>query len=160
MILPELSDLSGSGLPADLGAGDLQRIDVLLLEKLVDAASFTLEGFEFVAFQHPPNRQADPHRVDLAVVDHQLVVKMGSGRQACAADIADHLTLAHLHARLDAFADPALVVVGCFVAVGVTDDRLFAVAAGPAGFFDDAVAGRKDRRSRAALPNDAGTHLE
>ena len=47
----------------------------------------------------------------------------------------------------------ALVVVGGLVAVGVADDRLLAVAAGPAGLLHDAVARRDDRRTPRALPS-------
>ena len=54
----------------------------------------------------------------------------------------------------------ALVIVGGLVAVGVADDRLLAVAAGPAGLLDDAVAGGDDRRAGGRRPVDAGVHLD
>ncbi len=45
------------------------------------------------------------------------------------------------------------MIVGGLVAIGVADDRLLAVAAGPAGLLDDAVAGGDDRRADRALPS-------
>ena len=54
----------------------------------------------------------------------------------------------------------ALVVVGGLVAIGVADDGLLAVAAGPAGLLDDAVAGGDDRRSDRGRPVDAGVHAD
>ena len=63
-----------------------------------------------------------------------------------------------MNARLDAFGKGALVIVGGLVAIGVADDGLLAIAAGPAGLLDDAVAGGNDRRSDGGCPIDAGVH--
>src|SRR5262249_42621943 len=74
------------------------------------------------------------------------------------ADVADDLTLAHAHARLDAVGKPLHVSVGGLVSVGVADADIVAVLSPRSGKFDDPVAGRHDRGSRRAAPVDAVVH--
>ena len=109
------------------GAGDLGRRHVVA-EEVVDALAFVLEGGEEIVLKHAPLRQADAERVDGFVVHPDLEVDMGSGRHSGRADIADDLALVHVHARLDALGEAALVSVEGLVAVGVLDLDQVAVA--------------------------------
>src|SRR5262245_13773478 len=51
------------------------------------------------------------------------------------------------------------MAIGGFVAVGVPDADVFAVAAFPADLVNDAVARGKDRSARRRAPVDPGVHL-
>ena len=81
---------------------------------------------------------------------------MRTGREAGRADIADDLALADARAWGDAIGDGVLVRVRGFIAVGVFDDGLVAIAIGPAGLFDYAAARSDDRRAARGGPVDAG----
>ena len=87
-------------------------------------------------------------------------MQVRAGRQPGRSDVADHLPLAHAHPRLDAAREAGHVAVGGFVAVGVAQLHVFAVAGFPAGLFHDAVARRVDRRAVGRRPIDAGVHFQ
>ena len=78
---------------------------------------------------------------------------VGAGRLSGRADEADHLALANPLARLQALGEGRHVAVGGLVAVIVLQLDVFAVAAFPARDFDDAVAGRENRRAVGAWPS-------
>src|SRR6202000_2483854 len=88
-----------------------------------------------------------------------LVWAVGRGSRAAGADEADHLALPHLLADLHALGERRHVAVGGFVAVGMLDADIFAVAAFGADLLEHAVAGGKDRRAIGGGPVDAGVHL-
>src|SRR5262245_15450344 len=81
------------------------------------------------------------------------------GRQSGRADIADHLSLAHFLAGLQAAGESRHVAIGGLVAVGVPDADVLAVAAFPADLVDKAVARGEDRRPGRRPPIDPGMHL-
>src|SRR5690606_6773676 len=56
--------------------------------------------------------------------------------------------------------DCVLVVVRSLVAIGVTNEGLIPIAAGPAGLLDDAIAGCDDGRADGRGPVSAGVHLD
>ena len=61
------------------------------------------------------------------------------------AQVADHLALSDLDARLHARCQAAHMAVGGLVAVGMTDPHVVAVVPFVAGLLDAAVASRDDR---------------
>src|SRR5580692_6857553 len=84
---------------------------------------------------------------------------MRAGRQAGRADEADDLALPHFRADVEALGESRHVAVSGFVAVGVADADIFAVAALEPDLLDFAVAGGEDRRAEWRAPIDAGMQL-
>src|SRR5262249_11832738 len=138
--------------------GDARR-DRIASHQVVDARALLLEIGELFAAELPFARHLDRHRVDEAVVDEHLEVHVRSRGQTRGADIADDLPLPHLHALADARRQARHMPIGRLVAVGMTNADVVAVLALAPGFFDDAAAGRHDRRAGGAGPVDAGVHL-
>src|SRR5215204_2817859 len=86
------------------------------------------------------------HRVDGRPVDARLEVQVVAEAVPGAADVADHLALAHARAHRGPVA--RLVRVAGRERAAVVDARVVAVAAGPAQQHDAAAVGGADRRSR------------
>ena len=84
---------------------------------------------------------------------------MRAGREPGGADVADHLSLADLLARVHAAGEGRHVAIGGLVTVGVTDADVLAVAAFPTDLVDDAIARGEDRRAHGGAPIHAGMHL-
>src|SRR4029077_10985500 len=103
--------------------------------------------------------QLDAHRIDEASVDQNFIVQVRASGQAGRTDKADHLALPHAHAFVDAACKGAHVSVCGFVAVGVANADIFAVAGFPARLLDDTIARGVDRRTGRPRPIDAGMHL-
>src|SRR5512147_3281817 len=106
----------------------------------VKPLAFLFEARKHRAFEDAAARKLDPHRIDEAAVDQDLVVQVRAGREAGRADKADHLPLPHARALVDAAGVSRHVAVGGFVAIGVADTDVFAVAGFPADFLNSAVA--------------------
>src|SRR5829696_6338723 len=87
-----------------------------------------------------------PHRIDGRPVDAHLEVQVVAEAVPGAADVADHLALAHARAHRGPVA--RLVRVAGRERAAVVDARVVAVAAGPAQQHDAAAVGGADRRSR------------
>lgn len=121
----------------------------------IDPRSLGQEGLQLISCEHSLRRQTDSHRVHLGVVDDEFVVKVVSGRKARRAYIADYLALPDACAWYHSICDPVLVIEGRLIAVRVTDDGLTAIAATPAGLFDDAVPGSDYRRASWGRPIDS-----
>src|SRR5215467_4717847 len=125
----------------------------------VEPRAFLLEAAEQRALQHSPARQLDLHGIDEAAVDQDFEMQVRPGRQSGRADIADHLSLAHLLAGLHAAGESRHVAVGGLITVSVPDADVLAVAAFPADLVDKAVARGEDRRPRRRAPVYPGMHL-
>src|SRR6267143_454287 len=85
-----------------------------------------------------------PHRILRRAPDARLEVEVRAGRVARAADVADHLSLAHGAAR---DREATLVRIEGAEATGVRDDHDIAVAAHRAGERDGARLGRANGRA-------------
>src|SRR5829696_2481568 len=93
-----------------------------------------------------------PHRIDGRPVDAHLEVQVVAEAVPGAADVADHLALAHARAHRGPVAG-LVRVAGRERAV--RDARVVAVAAGPAEQHDTAGIGGADRRARRDADVDA-----
>src|SRR5258705_11096717 len=94
--------------------------------------AFLLEGGELPAFEHTATRQLHLHRVDVAAVDHDLVVQVRPGREAGRANIADDLTLPYLGTLGHVAGECGHVAIAGGIAVGGPDPDELAVASFPA----------------------------
>src|SRR5688572_28916509 len=99
---PLSHELKTETLASGAGAGHFQRVGLALGEQFIDPLALAHEGVELLALENLAHRQSNPHRVDLAHVDHQFIVEMCTGRQARRSDKSDHLTLPDLDTWLDA----------------------------------------------------------
>src|SRR5580700_2088990 len=97
-----------------------------------------LEHGERCSFKHAPARQFDRHRVHEAIVDQDLEMDVGAGRQAGRADEADDLALADAAADIEPAGEGGHVAVSGLVAVRMADADIFAVAAFDADLVDGA----------------------
>src|SRR5258708_20823798 len=77
---------------------------------------------------------------------------MRAGRVSGRADIAYHLALTDLYARLDAACEGCHVAIGGLVAVIVLEADVLAVAGFPPRRLNPAVAGGLDRRPHRGRP--------
>src|SRR5260221_7176806 len=84
---------------------------------------------------------------------------MRAGRVSGRADIAYHLALTALYARLDAACEGCHVAIGGLVAVIVLEADVLAVAGFPARRLNRAVAGGVDRRAHRGCPIQACMHF-
>src|SRR5260370_6928603 len=84
---------------------------------------------------------------------------MRAGRVSGRADIAYHLALTDLYARLAAAVEGRYMVMGGLVAVIVLEADVLAVAGFPARRLNRAVAGGVDRRAHRGCPIQACMHF-
>src|ERR1700687_4027363 len=154
--------LAIAGLPDTGGAGGIGYAcrAAAVVHHGIETIAFFLEARHQGSLERAAARQLDAHRIDEASVDQNFVMDMGAGRHAGRSDEADHLALPHPLAGLHALGEGRHVAVGGLVAVVMLQADVFAVAAFPAGFLDDAVAGGEDRRAIGRGPVDAGVHLD
>src|SRR5260370_31623465 len=139
------------------GMGDVRA--AAIIHHCIETIAFLLEVRHQRPVERAPARQFDAHRIDEAAVDQDLVVDVGAGRLSGGADEADHLALPHPLAGLHALGEVRNVAVGSLLTILVLDADVFAVAAFPLGFLDDAVAGGENRRAVGRARVDAVIHL-
>src|SRR6266516_4878318 len=154
--------LAIAGLPHAGGAGGIgyARRAAAVVHHGIEAIALFLEARHQRSLERAAARQLDAHRIDETPVDQNLIMDVGAGRHAGRAHEADHLALPHPLAGLHALGVGRHVAVGGLVAVVVLQADVFAVTAFPAGLFDDAVAGGKNRCTVGRGPIDAGMHLD
>ena len=99
-----------------------------MLEQIVDALALAFEFGHLRAIELFIARQFDAQRIDIIVIDHDLVMQMRAGRQARIAEITDHLTLPDLHTFIDARGKGRQMIIGGDKIVIVLDLDAAAIA--------------------------------
>src|SRR5712672_2837718 len=113
----------------------------------IETIALLLEARDQRPFERAAARQLDAHWIDEASVDQNFIVNVGAGRLSGRTDKADHLALPDPLAGFHALGKGRHMAVGGLVAVVMLEADVFAVAAFPADFLDDGVAGGKNRRA-------------
>src|SRR5690606_21806576 len=135
------------------------QLDLALFPPLpIDLLDPALEALHFSARKLTACRQLDGSGIDLLAVHQHLVVEMRPGRCSGASNIADHISLAHPHARSDAFGESAEMGIGGLIAITVADTDVVAIAAIAPGHLHRAVTARIDRGASGGGKVDALMH--
>src|SRR5947209_5057671 len=134
--------------------GDMRRV----LELVGVVARQSLEALQVLAAKSGAQCELLGQRIDRLVAAVELVVQMRPGRHAGRADKADHLALAHRHARLDARTETRQVAIASADLRRVLQSNVEAVAAIGPGHLHLARAGGKHRRSGWRAEVDTRVH--
>ena len=117
------------------------------------------EGLENGSLELAAAGDPQLQRINRLGIMANLVMEVRARGAAGGADIADDLTLVDLGSNGHVLGDAAHMGVKGFITIGMFQLDHIAVGAVAAGKFDDAFAGRLDRRSGRGAEIDAHMHL-